>query len=138
VRDREAVVDVEVEAVDEAIDEGLGIVGLFAGVEAEILHDLHAGDELAQALLERRHGERRIDGSPCGRPRWVQTTTSRHARLSQESVGTDSTSRKSSATTLVPSAAVLIGALKSHRTSTRLPASGGRSSRTGSVLTPLR
>src|SRR5665213_815554 len=60
VRDREAVVHEVVEALDDPFDERR-VVCLLAWVEAEILHDLDAWDELAKSGLERRNAERRVD-----------------------------------------------------------------------------
>jgi hypothetical protein len=51
----EGVVDVEVEAPDQLGDE-VRVVGLLTGVEAEVLHELHAGGELLEPLTDGSHG----------------------------------------------------------------------------------
>jgi hypothetical protein len=61
VRGAEGVVDEQVAAFGEAA-RGVRVVLGLAGVEARVLEDLHAlvGKQLAQALGDRRHRERRV------------------------------------------------------------------------------
>ena len=61
-RGGERIVDVGVLTVDQSVDH-LGCVGCLPGVEAEILQHLHAGNELAQSLHDRRHGQSRVRSS---------------------------------------------------------------------------
>ena len=69
-------------------------------------------------------------GWPFGRPRWLAQTTVAPRSWSQVMVGSAARMRKSSV--IRPSSS---GTLKSVRTSTRRPSTGGRSSNSGSRLT---
>ena len=59
----EGVVDVEVLTFDEALDEARVVV-LLAGVEAQVVHELHLGDQLGQPVADGAQLEAGIAAAP--------------------------------------------------------------------------
>ena len=122
----EGVVDVEVEALDQAVDEG-GVVGLLARVEAEVLQQLDAGRQLGQPLPHRRPPSTSRRACPwagrggCRRRRWRPAPAATRWWAGRRGCA----GRRR----CCPS---VMGTLKSARSRTRLPDGSGRSSRWGS------
>ena len=91
-RGGERIVDKGVLTVDQSVNH-LSCVGCLPGVEAEILQHLHVGNELAQSLPDRRHGQSRVRSSAwpskvgaCRdlRPGVLQVSESRQGRANPE------------------------------------------------------
>ena len=125
VRGAEGVVHVAVEAGGQTGHERR-VVALFTGVEAQVLGQFHAGADLTQAAAHGVHGVAGI--GLALRSAEVRAGHDRAAPCSfnQTSVGNAALMRRSSV--ISPPC---MGTLKSTRTSTARPSTGGRSSRTG-------
>jgi hypothetical protein len=155
----ERVVDVDVGVADASWRANAFVVGLFAGVEAEVLEqrDLavaQIADDLARAVADRLVGQHDVGGQELGQPRRdrlerelgldldrrdgrgaSRARSARRFSIRWRIVGSTATMRASSLTLR----SLVSGTLRSTRTNTRRPSTGSCSTWTmpwGSAMTP--